>query len=468
MTGVELAIAVHQNKFLAEGDTAMHAVLTVSARGGPATSATRSAEVLMIDCSSSMRHPHTKIEEAKRAAAAAVDVLPDGALFAVVRGAESAAMVYPQDEALVVASDATRRAARQAIARLGAYGGTAMGTWLAQARRLFALHPDTVRHAILLTDGRNESESRQELLDVLNGCEGEFVCDARGIGEEWVPHELAEIVKVLRGEADSVVEDHLLADDFRRLVEEALTKVLPEVRLRIGTMPFSTLRFVKQVRPNEYDLTDRLGRAGDREHVLSLGSWSGDESRDYHVCFDLAPDVQPSHDTDRQLAWAELEADGAVSDPAAVLARWTHDQVQPTILDPKVGSVLAQADLSAAMAEGGEAYAEQRFDAAQRAWGEAVRLATEQGNDDFLGRLARVVEIDDAATGAVRLRPGLQRSLLLSVMIGPRSRIGGPRRSAEPVVPAGPPRQCGRCQALNRPHAKFCEACGTPMGEVAT
>jgi hypothetical protein len=468
MTGVELGMTVHQNKFLAQGDTAMHAVLTVSARGGADTPPTRSAEVLMIDCSSSMRHPHTKIEEAKRAAAAAIAALPDGALFGVVRGAEDARVVYPEHDGLVVASDATRRAAQQAVARLGAYGGTAMGTWLAKTRLLFAAHPDTVRHAILLTDGNNESESHQALVAELNACEGQFVCDARGVGEGWDPRELAEIVKVLRGEADSVVEDHLLAADFRRLVEQALTKVLPGVRLRIGTMPYSGVRFVTQVMPNEYDLTDRMRREGDDEHVLSLGSWSADESKDYHLCLDLDPDAPASYDVDRQLAWAELEADGTVSGTVAVVGRWTHDPVQPTIVHPVVSQYLAQAELNAAMADGGDAYGEGRFDAAERAWGKAVRLATEQHNDGYLERLARIVEIRNAQTGDVRLRPDVTRSAIGSVLIAP-SGIGGPRwPAADPVVAAGPPRPCPHCQEPNRPTVRFCESCGGPMAEVAT
>jgi len=34
-------------------------------------------------------------------------------------------------------------------------GGTAIGKWLRYARELFAARDDTLRHAILLTDGQN-------------------------------------------------------------------------------------------------------------------------------------------------------------------------------------------------------------------------------------------------------------------------------------------------------------------------
>ncbi|MEU5259549.1 VWA domain-containing protein [Amycolatopsis sp. NPDC021455] len=459
-SGTELSIEVHQQKFLAEGDTAMHAILSVTARGGPGRPG-GAAEVLLIDCSSSMRHPRTKIEEAKRAAAAAIDVLPDGVEFAVVRGTETASTVYPRAGRLVTASAETRRAARKEIARLTAFGGTAMGRWLDHAKWLFDGHTGTVRHAVLLTDGRNQSETHESLVKTLNACEGHFVCDARGVGDEWLPDELAEIVKVLRGSADSVVEPREL--DFRGLVGAALTKVLPEVRLRIGTMDYSSLRFVKQVYPGEYDLTDRCRPAGDREVVLALGSFSGDESRDYHIRLDLDEKLEPSFDEDRQLAWAELaEVAGArTNGPAAVLGRWTHG---PTVVHPLVERYTAQAELAEAITTGGDALAAGRTADAERAWGAAVRLATAQGNEEVLDRLRGVVEILDA--GSVRLRPGAGRSAVLHLLISAVSRIGStskPEPDAE-----GPPVTCPSCRKLSPAAARLCERCGAPLGEVTT
>ncbi|MDT7797482.1 MAG: hypothetical protein QOI78_915 [Actinomycetota bacterium] len=470
MSGAELSIAVHQQKFLAEGDTAMHAILSVTARGGPGRPPSTAAEVLLVDCSSSMRHPHTKIEEAKRAAAAAIDVLPDGVLFAVVRGTEIATMVYPHDNHLVAASEETRRAARQEVARLSAYGGTAMGQWLDRAKWLFAEHAGAVCHAILLTDGKNQSETREALVSTLNSCEGLFVCDARGIGDGWVPDELAEIVKVLRGGADSVVEDRELTGDFRELIGAALTKVLPEVRLRIATMGYSSLRFVKQVRPHEYDLTDRCRPAGDGEVVLSLGSFSGAESRDFHVCVDFDPALEPSYEQDRQLAWADFEpvagvrADGG---PAVVRGRWTHDPVQPTLVHPMVLQYTAQAELGEALTAGGDALAAGRTEDAERVWGTAVRLATEQGNEEILARLGRVVDVLDAAAGRVRLRPGAGRSAILNVLISRVSQIGPEAPAGEPeTAPGEPPVTCSKCRKLSPAGARFCTTCRAPLDEA--
>ncbi|MGW4826043.1 VWA domain-containing protein [Amycolatopsis japonica] len=465
-----LGLEVHQNKFLAEGDRAMTAIVRVVSRGGEASAARTAAEVLMIDCSSSMRFPSTKIGEARRAAAAAIDVLPDGVRFAVIQGTDRAKMIYPAEDGLVTASARTRAEARAAVEHLAAVGGTAMGAWLAKARDLFDGVPDAVRHAILLTDGRNDSQTRADLMTVLNSCEGRFVCDARGIGDGWEPAELTQIGRVLRGNVDSVVEDDKLADDFRQLVESAMTKVLPEVRLRIGTMPFSRLRSIKQVFPDEYDLTDRCREVGVREQELSLGSFASDETRDYQLILDLDPDLEPSHGQDRQLAWTELvPVPGAAveEDALAIAGRWTRDPIPPTLIHPMVSKYAAQADLGEALTAGGDAYAAGDRAGAEREWGRAVALATAAGDEETLSRLSGVVEIVDAEKGVVRLRPDATRSHALHVVIPSRvSEIAVPQEDRP--MPDGTPVACPACPALSPAGANFCVGCGRPFGEVVS
>ncbi len=471
-----LGLEVHQNKFLAEGDRAMTAIVRVVSRGGEASAAKTAAEVLMIDCSSSMRFPSTKIGEARRAAAAAIDVLPDGVRFAVVQGTDRATMLYPAEDGLVTASAQTRAEARAVVEHLAAVGGTAMGAWLAKARDLFERVPDAVRHAILLTDGRNDSQTRADLMTVLNSCEGRFVCDARGIGDGWEPAELTLIGRVLRGNVDSVVEDDALADDFRRLVEGAMKKVLPEVRLRVGTMPFSRLRSVKQVFPDEYDLTDRCREVAVRELELSLGAFSGDETRDYQVILDLDPDLEPAYGQDRLLAWAELVpvAGAAVEDDArAVAGRWTHDPVPPTLIDPIVGGYQGKAKLGEALTLGGDAHAAGDHATAAREWGTAFTLATAEGDEDTLRRLDAVVEVLDADKGIVRVREGAPRSAILHLVIP--SRVSGivPGLEDRPMPApaaqaAAPPVACAECPALSPAGANFCVGCGRPLAGAAS
>src|SRR5262249_16425511 len=145
----------------------------------------QAAEILIVDVSGSMAQPRTKIRGARQAAEAAIDCLEDGTLFGIIAGAEQARRVYPLDDHLPPASPAPRAAAKAAVGRRRPYGGTAMGRWLLAAQAWFAPHPWSRRHAILLTDGVDESESPQELQYALRTCAGSFQCDCRGVGVDW-------------------------------------------------------------------------------------------------------------------------------------------------------------------------------------------------------------------------------------------------------------------------------------------
>ena len=132
----------------------------------------------MVDCSGSMEYPPTKMRNAREATAAAIDTLSDGVAFAVVAGTHEAREVYPGGGALAVADPATRAQAKQALRKLTAGGGTAIGTWLRAGRQAAGQPRLAIRHGILLTDGRNEHEKPEELQAALDACAGRFTCDA--------------------------------------------------------------------------------------------------------------------------------------------------------------------------------------------------------------------------------------------------------------------------------------------------
>src|SRR5882672_8633039 len=131
-------VNVDQNEYLPAGGRVMDAAISVTASGGgaPAPSA---AQVIMLDCSTSMSG--TKIVEAKKATAMAVDALRDGVAFAIVAGTVNATMVYPTDRRMAVATAATRDQARAALRGLEANGGTAIGAWLELAAVLLDEQP---------------------------------------------------------------------------------------------------------------------------------------------------------------------------------------------------------------------------------------------------------------------------------------------------------------------------------------
>jgi hypothetical protein len=441
----------------------MNALVTVSARGAGRPARGPAAEVLLLDCSGSMKFPQAKLLAARKAAAAAIEVLPDGVLFAVVAGTDEARMIYPADQELIAANDRTRAEANQRLAGLEADGGTAMGRWLALARDLLAAHPDAVGHALLLTDGQDESESAAALDAVLASCDGLFVCDARGIGDEWEPAELTRIVSALRGSADSALADAELVADFRSLVGAAMVKVIGDVDLRIGVMPYTRLRFVKQVFPDEYDLTDRCRALNASAVALSTGSWSGAQDREYHLCLEFDPTWPVVYGKDRQLGWVQLEpvADARVAaDPVPIIGRWTHDPAPATRIHPKVRHYALQAELVEAVHLGGKSYAAGDPAAAEQHWGVAVRLAHELRNGDMGMRLGRLVEIVDAANGQVRLREGMGHSAILAALIGSSISTASTPESTGLAALDCPD---GNCPGLSPAGARYCVACGQPL-----
>lgn len=249
---------VYQNEFLPAGGRVVDAVVTVSAGGAPTTAhvgrVAGAAQVIIVDTSGSMAYPPTKLANAQKATAAAIDVLRDGVPFAVIAGDSMARMVHPIHVGMEPATPASRAAAKAAVRRLQASGGTAMSTWLGLAERLFDLNSggrpgDRVNHAILLTDGQN-GEPGGRLRTVLASCEGKFVCDSRGVGTDWVATELRQIASALLGTADGLDSPDELPGVFRALTEAAMGKQVANVALRLWTPAGSRIRFVKQVFPH--------------------------------------------------------------------------------------------------------------------------------------------------------------------------------------------------------------------------
>ena len=236
-----------------------------------------------------MEYPHTKIAEARAATAAAVDVVRDGVLFSVIAGTNLAWPVFPADGSMARADASSRAAARQAVAGLRAGGGTAIGQWLELARQTFARYPAKLRHAILLTDGKNQHESPEQLAAAVRQCEGVFSCDCRGVGTDWEVEELRTISTALLGSVDIVPDPSGLAADFAAMMHSAMGKQVADVALRVWTPQHATVKFVKQVAPTVEDLTGRRTPSGPQSGDYPTGAWGPGESRDYHVGVEVTP-----------------------------------------------------------------------------------------------------------------------------------------------------------------------------------
>jgi hypothetical protein len=259
-----IAVDVDHNPYLAEGAGTVDAIVSIAV--GSEMAATdkppERVEAIIIDCSTSMLSPQGKFDEAKRATTAAVNEIVDGTYFTIVAGTGKAVPVYPADGRPMQASEATRVAAARAVDRLQPNGGTAMGAWLAHVRRIAGQHPGALTHAILLTDGKDEHETPDQLGEEIGLSAGEFTCDCRGVGTDWHVEELRTISSALLGTVDIVADPADLADDFAAMMRASMGKSIPDLTLRLWTPAGARVAFVKQVAPTVEDLTHRRTGSG--------------------------------------------------------------------------------------------------------------------------------------------------------------------------------------------------------------
>jgi hypothetical protein len=308
--------------------------------------------------------------------------------------------VYPSSGGLAVASETTRAEARKVAGKLRAGGGTAIGTWLTLAGERFSEAPGRICHAILLTDGENRNETREELEAALAACEGHFQCDCRGVGTEWKVAELRRIASVLLGTVDIIADPADMAADFRSMIDGAMGKATSAISLRVWTPQGAELAFVRQVAPTIEELTERAVPLGPLTVDYPTGSW-GEESRDYHVCVR----VQARNVGDEMLAARVSLVDGdEVLGQGLVRAVWTDDARLSTRINREVAHYTGQAELAECIQEGLEARSAGDDATATFKLGRAVALAQESGNDGTMKLLQGVVDVDDAATGTVRLK----------------------------------------------------------------
>ena len=388
-----------QNEFLALGATEVNAIVTVTSSGAEGGRRTSGAtEIIIVDASGSMQ-AEGRIAAARQAAKTAVECIDDGVHFAIIAGVSTAQQLFPAPGQLAVASPATRDEATRAIDRLQASGGTAIGAWLLLAAQLFSQRPGDIAHAILLTDGEN-GERHGYLESVLDSIGGRFVCDSRGVGTNWKVAELRKIAEAMLGTVDIVAKPAGLAAAFQEMMTKAMGKTSGDVQLKVWTPVNSTVRFVKQVEPEVMDLTGKRVQDGPRAGRYPIGSW-GSESRDYHVCVDVTAGAAG----DEMLAArvSVVEGDDVLAQ-TLVRAVWTEDTALSTRINRQVAHYTGQAELADVIQAGIEARKAGDDRTATIKFGRAAQLAHETGNKQTEELLATVVDIEDAATGTVRLR----------------------------------------------------------------
>jgi VWA domain-containing protein len=406
----EFTATVYQNEFLPDGGTDVHAIVTVSCTGAGAAGQSGSGdagEIIIVDTSGSMGADG--IRAATYAAQTALDQILDGVWFAVISGNDRAQLAFPPSpEPVMVKMDQfTRQAAKDAVARFYADGGTAMGTWLRLAARVFATVPSlSQKHAILLTDGENQHESPEVLSATIEAVTGQFQCDCRGVGVKWQVAEVRRIATALLGTVDIIPAPEQLAAEFSKLIQQAMSKGVAGADMRVWAPQGAQVLFVRQVAPNVDDLTARRTEVNALTSAYPTGSW-GDESRDYHVAIRLAA---KGIGQEQLAARVQLAIGEQVVAQGLVKALWSNDEALTTRISPEVAHYTGQTELADAIQEGLAAKAAGDTATATTKLGRAVQLAAQTGNEEATSRLRKVVEIDDQDTGTVRLKRSVEKA----------------------------------------------------------
>lgn len=471
--GLSFTVEVDAASDLAFEDVRADALLTVVARSAAQTApAPRTAEILIMDRSLSMKR-FGKLDEAKRAMCTAIDALQDGTYLGIVAGHHQAEVVFPTTGGLARVDADTKAAAKLQVANQLPEGGTAIGEWLACADRLFASAAagDTVCHAVLYTDGNDEHETPEQLGSVLAACTDRFVCDARGLGEDWNYTELLRITQALHGTAAAVVTVSDLTADFTRLMEQARRIVVPRVYLGLRLNHRFQLGFVRQTRPVEADLTAQQQEHEGEIHI-PLGSWPP-EVRQYHLSLRFGPDALP---VDEDLRAARITLHAAQSDGTrrpcaesrAMVVRRRATPGFETLLPSELTRVESERELGMAMRACADAWQRGDRPTADMELRSALVLA-ERLQDDVRLRLLRAVAVT-GPDGRLRLRDVTRGEMQ---QLGLDSTRTGPVPADPDGLGARPDaaalrRSCPRCgDTTSARLLQHCENCGHRFDDAA-
>jgi VWA domain-containing protein len=430
---MEFTVESHYTPHLAPNAGQVEAIVSVGLQSDSAVASASQERVLgfIADGSGSMAG-FGRIQAVRAALRAAITALePDTTFFIVIFDSDAYVAFAP-----ALATAANKELAIQRVARLEANGGTAMSTGLEMALGFFRAHPSAINQALFLTDGKNESERLEVVQRVLADCSGAFECDCWGLGTEWKVGEVQEIARALNGKASLLPDARDVEAAFQAFVDKAQRKAIREVRLRLWTPQGAQLTQVRQMNPTIEELADRARTVTPLVRDFPTGAWGPSEVRDYFVTIR----VQPGAIGDELLACRPslVYVDPAGQEQelkapqARIIASWTADDRLTSRIDPTVAHYTGQEEMAQAIQQGLEASERGNLAAATQLLGRAVQLAHESGNAEMTSRLKRVVDIDDAASGTVRVKRTVEKTAAMDLQLESTTTKRAVRRPAAP------------------------------------
>jgi len=404
------------NPFVSSGARRIDAILTVTCdipQSERAASARRFVAIV-IDCSGSM-FGNGKIEAAKHAARRGIAALPGDVTFTVIAFGDAPRKLVNTG----LAAPANKALADRLVQQLGNLGGTKMSRALAAVRAEVSALPGVIAWTYFLTDGANLGELPATLAAEIELCKGLFQCDCRGVGTDWEPDELRHISNALLGTADAVPDPAQLDADFTASLEAALSKGVTGVTLDLWKPATSRLVSLRQMQPDNVDIT-ALGRAkSERITSFNIGAW-GKEARDYHAVFEVqAGDIGDEMLVCRpSVVWSAAGVEQKTPPAAPIVATWSEDEAKTTQINPEVAHYTGQAEIASSIQEGLAARDRGNLDEATRLLGRAAQLAADSGNEEITRRLSKVVDVVDAEQGTVRLKRNVSKGEELELEMG--------------------------------------------------
>jgi hypothetical protein len=393
---------VFQNPYLPQGASEVNAIMTITTSGGENAVATSTNQRLFgIICDMSGSMSGAKMIAAKGAIVQLIDLLPTDAAFFIVTGSSRAKLLIP----VINAVPENKLRAIAQVRAISANGGTLMSTWINTALGEFNKMPQAICQAVLLTDGQNDSSDDRDLEHALAASEGKFQCDCRGVGTDWQVSQLQAIASKLLGTTDIIPSPDRLAADFQEILAKAMGKTVSDVSLRLWTPQGAKVLFCKQVSPEIVDVTDRAKVVNDRIGDYPTGAWGINESRDYHFCIQInAGNIGDEMLAGRASLITQTNGQETKITEAKILATWTEDEAKTAKIDRRVAHYTGQAELAQSIQAGLEARAQGNIEVATVKLGKAVQLAHASGNEATAKLLRSVVDVEDAATGTVRIK----------------------------------------------------------------
>jgi Mg-chelatase subunit ChlD len=399
------------NSYLPVGANRVDAVVSVTADGDAAAGSASALPSLsgaiigiIVDVSGSMQGD--RMLAAKHAVRKAIELLDESTMFFIVAFSGRATLISP----LHLATSENKYQADAQVQRLEAGGGTCMSSALLAANQEFNKRPELLHYALFLTDGKNSEDDRAGLESALAVCEGVFQCDCRGVGTDWQPRELQKISSKLLGSAMIIAQPAGIEADFRAAIKAAMARSIGGVRLRLWTPKTAKVIACKQVSPEIVVLTDRSTQVDAQTLDFPTGAW-GKESRDYYVAFEIASGEIGDEVLACRPSIVYTENGQDVKSPAPpIVATWTDDEALSTRINDHVAHYTGQEELAQSIQQGLEARDRGDIDAATHMLGKAAKLAAESGNEDTFRKLAKVVDVVDAAQGTVRLKAHVDKA----------------------------------------------------------